>query len=159
LNARLAKKMDKNRILISLSESDKTKVGKQEFATQSTSQQVFSAIWDVESQVNNGGFSQYFLNSSCETAAFVAEALDTIGAPRTADICRRAIAIAFPTGLPSNYDAISKAAASFSDETLEQLELLDSEFFAYPHNLIDLLFAYVLKHPEEFGELAKPGQS
>ena len=29
-----------------------------------------------------------------ETAAFVAEALDTIRAPRTADVCRRAIATA-----------------------------------------------------------------
>jgi hypothetical protein len=148
--------MDKNRILISLSESDKTKFGKQEFAAQSTPQQVFSAIWAIESEVNNGGFSQYFLNGSCETAAFGVEALETIGAPRAADICRRAIAIAFPTGLPSNYDAISEAAAGFSDETLEQLEPLDSEFFKYPDNLTDLLFAYVRKHPEEFGELAKP---
>jgi hypothetical protein len=29
--------------------------------------------------------------------------------------------------------------------------MLDNEFFAYPHNLTDLLFAYVSKHPEEFG--------
>jgi hypothetical protein len=64
---------NKNSILIDLSESDKTKFGKQAFATQSAPQQVFSSIWAVESEVNNGGFSQYFLNSSCETAAFVAE--------------------------------------------------------------------------------------
>jgi len=55
-----------------------------------------------ESEVNNGGFSQYFLNSSGETAGFVVEALETIGAPNTADICRRAIAIAFPDELPSD---------------------------------------------------------
>jgi hypothetical protein len=29
---------------------------------------VFPAIWAVESEVNNGGFSQYFLNSSAEGA-------------------------------------------------------------------------------------------
>jgi hypothetical protein len=33
---------------------------------------------------------------------------------------------------------------------------LDSEFFAYPHDLRDLLFAYVTAHPEEFGELPQP---
>jgi hypothetical protein len=104
---RSANIVNKNSILIDLSESDKTKFGKQAFATQSTPQQVFSSIWAVESEVNNGGFSQYFLNSSCETAAFVAVALDTIGAPRTADICRRAIATAFPMGLPPTPDAIS----------------------------------------------------
>jgi hypothetical protein len=148
--------VNKNNILIDLSESDKTKFGKQDFATQSVPQQVFSSIWAVESEVNNGGFSQYFLNSSSETAAFVGEALDTIGAPSTADICRRAIASAFPMGLPSTPDAISTIAADFPDEVLEQLGSLDREFFEYPHNLTDLLFAYVTKHPDEFGKLPKP---
>ena len=145
----------KNNILIGLSESDKTQFGKHDFATQSTPQQVFSSVWAVEAEVNNGGFSQYFLNDSCETAAFVAQALDTIAAPRTADICRRAIATAFPAGLPPTPKAISTAAADFPDEVLEQLGALDNEFFAYPHNLTDLLFSYVSKHPEEFGELPK----
>lgn len=62
--------MDKNGILITLSQSDKTEFGKHNFAIQSTPQRVFSSIWAVESEVNNGGFSQYFLNSSCETAVF-----------------------------------------------------------------------------------------
>ena len=97
-STRSANIVNKTNILIDLSESDKTKFGKQDFATQSVPQQVFSSIWAVESEVNNGGFSQYFLNNSSETAAFVGEALDTIGAPSTADICRRAIATAFPMG-------------------------------------------------------------
>jgi Domain of unknown function (DUF4375) len=143
----------KNNILISLSESDKTQFGKQAFESQSTPQRVFSSLWALESEVNNGGFSQYFLNDSSETAAFAAEALEAIGAPRTADICRRAIATAFPAGLPETSEAISTAAADFSDEVLEQLQMLDNEFFAYPHNLTDLLFAYVSKRPEEFGTL------
>jgi hypothetical protein len=147
--------VNKNSILVDLSESDKTKFGKQAFATQSAPQQVFSSIWAVESEVNNGGFSQYFLNDSCETAAFVGEALDIIGAPRTADICRRAIVTAFPAGIPSTPEGISKEAENFPDEILEELETLDSEFLEYPHNLTDLLFAYVTKHPEEFGELPK----
>src|SRR5215469_17315710 len=116
----------KNHILISLFESDKTQFGKQDFAQQSTSQKVFSSIWAVESEVNNGGFSQYFLNDSCETAPFVADALDTIGAPRTADICRRAIATAFPMGLPTNRDVIAAAASEFSDEVIENLATLDN---------------------------------
>ena len=145
----------KNHTLIGLSESDKTQFGKQDFAQQSTPQKVFSSIWALESEVNNGGFSQYFLNTSCETASFVSEALETLGAPKTADICRRAIAVAFPAGLPENPESISSAAASFSDEVMEAFEPLDNEFLEYPHNLTDLLFAYVSKHPEEFGKLPK----
>ncbi len=148
--------MNKNGILIELSESGKTKFGKEDFSTQSTPQKVFSSVWAVESEVNNGGFSQYFLNNSCETAGFVAEALDVIGAPRTADLCRRAIATAFPAGLPSTPEAISLAAADFSDETEDALDALDREFYRYPHDLTKLLFTYVSKHPEEFGELPEP---
>jgi len=148
--------MNKNEILIELSESEKTKFGKEDFVAQSIPQKVFSSIWAVESEVNNGGFSQYFANSSSETAPFVAEALDTIGAPRTADICRRAIAAAFPAGLPSAPVDIAALAVDLSDETLGELEALDGEFFGYPHDLTDLLFEYVSKHPDEFGPLPQP---
>lgn len=145
--------MDKNGILIDLSESDRTSFGKVDFQAQSYPQKVFSAIWAVESEVNNGGFAQYFLNNSSETAGFVAEALDAIDAPRTADICRRAIEVGFPDGLPSDAEAIRSAASDFSSETEEKLNELDAEFFQYPHDLTELLFAYVAKHPEEFGGL------
>ncbi len=145
--------MNKNSILINLSESEKTRFGKEDFARQSMPQKVFSAIWAVESEVNNGGFSQYFVNSSAESAPFVVEALETIGAPETAAICKRAIAAAFPAGLPRSVEAIRSAAGDFPDEVLEKLEPLDQEFFSYPHDLTDLLFAYVSEHPEEFGPL------
>jgi hypothetical protein len=117
---------------------------------------VFSSIWAVESEVNNGGFSQYFLNSSAEAAAFVAEALDTIGAPKTADICRRAVEGAYPGGLPATANEISTAAADFSQEVLAKLDALDGEFLSYPHDLTDLLFGYVCRHPEEFGPVLNP---
>lgn len=79
-----------------------------------------------------------------------------IGAPNTAAICERAIAVAFPASLPDSEEAIRSAASEFPDDVLEKLEPLDQEFFSYPHNLTNLLFAYVSEHPEEFGELPKP---
>lgn len=146
----------KNHILILLSESDKTSFGKEDFGSQSLPQKVFSAIWEVESEVNNGGFSQYFLNSSSESASFVVEALEILGAPRTADVCKRAIGIAYPSGLPQSVEVIRSTAAYFPDRVLAALEPLDQEFFSYPHNLTRLLFGYVSQHPEEFGSLPKP---
>jgi hypothetical protein len=148
--------MFKGRILIKLSESKNTSFGKEDFATQSRPQKVFSAIWALESEVNNGGFWQYFINSSAETAFFVAEALETVGAPETADICRRAISVAFPVGLPQSEEAIRSAAANFSAEIRQILDSLDHEFFSYPRDLTDLLFTYVSQHPEEFGQVPKP---
>jgi hypothetical protein len=86
----------------------------------------------------------------------VGEALETIGAPKTASICNRAIITAYPAGLPAAVETIRSVAADFPDEILEKLETLEQEFFAYPHNLTDLLFAYVSSHPEEFGKVPKP---
>ena len=148
--------MNKNTILISLSESKNTKFGKEDFADQSVPQKVFSAIWAVESEVNNGGFSQYFSNDSAESAPFVVEALEAIKAPNTASICGRAIAVAFPEGLPPATENIRAMAGDFTTEVLGELESLDEEFMEYPHDLTDLLFAYVSKNPEEFGTLPKP---
>lgn len=148
--------MNKNSILIELSESDRASFGKVDFSLQSRPQKVFTAIWEAESEINNGGLAQYFYNGSCETAPFVVEAFEAIGAPRTAAILQRAIAVAFPNGLPAAPEAISAAAEEFSEQTTEQLEALDSEFFEYPHNLTELLFSFVSKHPEEFGPLPEP---
>ncbi|MGC1905073.1 MAG: DUF4375 domain-containing protein [Candidatus Acidiferrum sp.] len=145
--------MDKNKILIKLSESPMTKVWKEDFAKQSFPQKVFSAIWEVEAEVNNGGFSQYFFNNSRASAWFVALALEEIHAPKTANICERAIAAAFPSGLPNDLNSIRSSAGNFPKDILGKLSALDEEFYSYPHNLTDLLFAYVMLHPDEFGRL------
>ena len=60
--------MNKNELLIVLSESKRTDFGRVEFANQADEQKTFSAIWELESEVNNGGFEQYFCYSSGETA-------------------------------------------------------------------------------------------
>lgn len=143
----------KNHILILLSESENASVGKEEFFRQSVPQKVFSAIWAVESEVNNGGFSQYFLNSTGDSIWIVVQALETVGAPKTAAICKRAIETAFPGGLPELEDAIRSVAASFPDEVLSILGQLNQEVFSYPHNFTNLLFSYVSRHPQEFGGL------
>lgn len=74
----------KDGVLIRLSESGQTAFGRSEdFNQQALPQKVFYyAIWALESEVNNGGFSQYFCNNSGESAGFVVEALETIGAPK-----------------------------------------------------------------------------
>ena len=145
--------MTKGHILIRLSESDHVQFGKKKFELQSFPQKVFSAVWSVESEVNNGGFWQYFVNDSAETTSFVVEALRTVGAAQTADICQRALAAAFPEGVPGSTEEIRVGANSLSASALERLDELNQEFFSYPNNLNDLLFAYVLKYPEEFGKL------
>jgi uncharacterized protein DUF4375 len=87
--------MDKNRILFAPPESPKTEFGKEELDQQAAQQKVFPAVWALESEVNNGGFSPFFLNESAETASFVVKALEVMGTPRTGATCKSANEAAF----------------------------------------------------------------
>jgi hypothetical protein len=47
-------------------------------------------IWDLEAQVNNGGFIQYYDNTSGDTAYFAMEALRSVGAEQMCAIVEQA---------------------------------------------------------------------
>ena len=82
--------MDANAWLIDLSERSATRFFDAPFAQLTVPEQVFVAVWTLESDVNNGGFDQYYLNSSGDYAWFAPAALRAIGAEQTAAIAERA---------------------------------------------------------------------
>ncbi|MFN8705974.1 MAG: DUF4375 domain-containing protein [Planctomyces sp.] len=143
--------MDKNTFLIDLSESERTDFGRVDFGCQNVAQKTFSAIWELESQVNNGGFDQYFRNSNSDMIAYAPESLEQIGARACAEIVRAAIATIAP--LPTENDARIEALDAALEVDEELLEELDSKFFSYPDNLTELLFVFVAKNADEFGEV------
>ncbi|MFY7878393.1 MAG: DMP19 family protein [Pirellula sp.] len=143
--------MNKNQFLIALSESTQADFGRKEFAQQSSPQKTFSAIWELESQVNNGGFDQYFCNSDSDIIAYSPKALREIGATACAAIVESALQVIDP--LPDDCDARQEAIDAAGEKGEERLNELDTQFFAYPDNLTELLFAFVAKHPNEFGPI------
>jgi hypothetical protein len=146
-------RVEKNRILIQLAESPMSQYGKAPYEKQSKPQQVFSALWGLESEVNNGGFAQWFENSAGEMAVDTESALRAIGADRAAVIVAKAVA-AFPGGAPPrDHDARQRLVRSASDEVRSTWERLDQEFFKYPDDLTSLLYAWVKAHPTEFGSI------
>lgn len=145
--------MNKNTYLIELSESERTDFGRVDFAQQSEPQKVFSAIWALESQVNNGGFLQYFVSSDFDTANFAPTALRSIGAQACASVVERALRALSASPLPDSQQACEQLVDSLSDDAREKFESFDSDFMAYPDNLTELLFAYVTAHPEAFGPI------
>jgi hypothetical protein len=140
--------MDKNHYSIDLSESERTEFGRVAFADQAERQRVFSAVWALESQVNNGGFLQYFVSSDSDTAEFAPAALRTIGANTCAELVESALRAISPSPLPASQAMREKLVASVPEGIQEQMEELDQAFFAYPDDLTSLLFAYVASHPE-----------
>jgi hypothetical protein len=101
-------------------------------------------IHGFESQVNNGGFHQFFFNSSGEYVRETLAALAAIGAPRTRDLLEQAAAVAFPSGYPSDARTHQDALADY-DGVADTLEQLDNQFFAYTEPLADLVNAYLSK--------------
>ena len=99
---------------------------------------VTELIDELEAEVNNGGFHQYFYNSAGDHTAETIQALEAIGALHMTDIVRRAAAM-FPGGMPpkdcfTRQDILLKL---FSDAT--GFQDLDDEFYAYPDDLAALL--------------------
>jgi hypothetical protein len=147
--------VDKNKFLVDLSVSEHTDFGRVDFADQPEEQKVFSAIWRLESEINNGGFLQYFENDGGETAGFAVTALRRIGANRCAAIVERALNALGEGSLPLDGQGWELLIAGISDEQGEILDRLDAEFFKYPDDLTELLFQFVSKHQKVFGPVGE----
>ena len=143
--------MDQNSALIALSQSEQTDYGRIPFATQSDLQKVFSAIWELEDQVNNGGFTQYLRNADSDIIRYAPFALRAIGANSCKQIVEHALSVVAP--LPDTAVARHVALDQLGEAGQQALAKLDEEFFAYPDDLTGLLFGFVCQHPEEFGNV------
>ena len=144
--------MDKSLYLSRLSQDERTDFGRVDFDEQPEPQKVFSAIWVLEGEVNNGGFAQYFRNWDIGEIAYAPKALRRIGASSCARIVERAIEIISP--MAPTREERSRALDALDDDGQYVLFTLDAEFLAYPDDLTELLFAYVSDHPESFGPVA-----
>ena len=99
------------------------------------------AVEALEREVNNGGYSQFFLNSSGEYADVIEAALRAIGCPKTADITREAIdAIG---GADLGASELSDRAANADDDLRAQLEECDAHYFSNDEPIADRLFEWI----------------
>lgn len=104
----------------------------------------------LEGQVNNGGFDQYFFNSSGEYAHETLIALKEIKANQMAEILNRAITI-FPTSpIPKDTKKRRELMKNIPKNVSDNLDKLDHEFYKYPDNLARLIINYVKANKKEF---------
>ena len=129
--------------LISLSER-LWPIANERFSDLSASERVFILAWEVEAEVNNGGFNQFFFNSAGDRASATAAALRAIGAERMASIVDRANSL-FPEGPPADRSVRQNFLEGIDPDT-ELFEELDKEFYSYPDDLSALLYRFVTEH-------------
>ena len=110
----------------------------------SAQERIFYITQSLEMEVNNGGFSQYFFNSSGDFANELVAAFTEIGALSTAEICKKAVAI-FGGEVPA--DTFDRDDVISDNEEFEEiLNECDDAFYEYPDALTALNYEYVMKN-------------
>jgi hypothetical protein len=103
-------------------------------------ERVVLAVEALEREVNNGGYSLFFENSTREFAPIIVQALVRIGCPRTAEITQRALdALHLPT---LSIEAI-EAALEGDNVNEEDLNGCDRSYFEGPEDITGQLFAFI----------------
>lgn len=132
--------MTPGRFLIDLSE--RCRCWHVDFEELTDPEKVFLCIWELEAEVNNGGFDQYFFNSSGDQANSAPWALRQIGAHSVATLCEEANAV-FGESVPSEEGVRRQVMSNLGDEASRTRNALDDRFYACGEDLEGLLYTFV----------------
>jgi len=112
-------------------------------------EQALIGTWELANEVYNGGFTQYFHNSSRDHAKPMVEILRAINADRAAAILESAIALAGPGtswGDESNY---LNAINSMPEDVRNSLIELEGNLYDELDNLHLQVFRYLSEHRDQ----------
>ncbi|WP_159090614.1 DMP19 family protein [Aquimarina aquimarini] len=113
-------------------------------------QQTFLFVENLEYEINNGGFNQFYFNSSGAFSQETSNALLEIGAKKTAEIIKKANS-EFKNGMvPKDRNERQNKLAQIKEKAEENWNKCDSEFYEYQDDLTELLIAFVIKNKTEF---------
>jgi len=108
-------------------------------------ERIIVAIEALEAEVNNGGYAQFFLNSSREYAPTIVQALVRIGCPITAEITQRAIDALH---LPSLTGEAIEAAMADDEVSEDDLNECDDSYYKSGEDIAGQLFAFIKKNKD-----------
>ena len=114
------------------------------------SQKNFYFNQNLEREINNGGFNQYFYNSSGDFAHDTIISLQTIGANKTAYILQQAINQFPNSSVPKDRiqrQDVLEEIESIANEVWNQLE---QTFYKYEDNLNELHIEYIKQNRSSF---------
>jgi hypothetical protein len=111
-------------------------------------ERVILAVEAMEREVNNGGYDQFFFNSSREHALFLVRALTLIGCPNAAAISAEAIDV---VGIKEAFDdaRLDETLLNLSDSQKDHLNECDSRYYSNTEPIADRLFNFIEQHKNE----------
>jgi len=118
----------------------------------SDAERLYWSVALLRNEINNGGFHQYFFNSSGSYYEYAEKGLVRLGALQTLDLLRQAKEIVF-TGVPVPVDTEIRRDLipvvepdSPTPEWARKLDELDQRFYADADNLTPRLEAFAREH-------------
>ncbi|MES1217912.1 MAG: DMP19 family protein [Bacteroidota bacterium] len=113
-------------------------------------QKLFYINQNLEREVNNGGFNQFFINSSGNYAHETIISLKAIGADKTAAIVQKAID-QFPDKIvPKDREERTGIVEQIEEVADKIWSELNKSFFKYEDDLNTLNIEYIKKHKDSF---------
>lgn len=111
-------------------------------------EQIVLAVEALEREVNNGGYHQFFTNSSKEYAHIIVEALNNIGCPKTAEVSGQAIKCLGILG-PLTEGSIDQAVSDNEDKIVDDMGDIDNLFYDAGEDIAGQLFEYIKKYKQQ----------
>ena len=109
------------------------------------SEKIIYLVGELEEEVNNGGFSQFFFNSSGQNADKTIKALKEVGANKTAELLTSALSICKNSSATWKEDG-----EELTEQQDEELNKLDEQFYKYEDDLLGLQITFIENHIKEF---------
>jgi len=123
------------------------KFGSGDSAKLTAQERIVLAVLALEREVMNGGYFQFFTNSSVEFAPMIVDALKQIGCPKTADLTKKAIETLHLNATTA--EAVKTAAETPNEERDKFLDEYDQAFFKYEERPDLKLFSYIRENKDD----------
>jgi hypothetical protein len=121
-----------------------------DFENLNEAEKTFLYVEILEAEINNGGFDQYFFNSSGDYAHENLEALKKIGAIKTAKIVEEAYRYFPENPIPKDNGKRREILENIDTQTSEKWTQLEDKFYLYEENIGGLILEYVRNNISEF---------
>jgi len=122
---------------------------KDDFSNLNEFEKTFIYLDVLEDSVTNGGFIQFFFNSSGQFTHEVFQAYMAIKAENTVDILTKAIYLFPEIPVPKNL-RVRQQILMEKDTNIDLWDELDSQFYKYEDNIISLTLEYVRNNIAHF---------
>jgi len=109
------------------------------------------AIEGMQREVNNGGWNQFFFNSSGALAFDLVPALEAMGSKQNLSIARRAVELFGKPASLGEDDRAKHLVKITKDSEENPWEKLEDEFYQAPEDLEAMIIEFIARNQAEFG--------